>query len=59
MSKRPHPAPEPSPSERLRRLARIIERLSPERTDPEAFLMAKQLAARDARRIAIEIESRL
>ena len=46
----------PDTPTRLRTLARAVERLGVSgRTDPEQIVMAKQLIARDLRRIAVEI----
>jgi hypothetical protein len=49
-------APEPRLPDRLRTLARAIERLALSgRTDPEQVVMAKELIARDLRRLALEV----
>jgi hypothetical protein len=50
-------APEPRLPDRLRTLARAIERLGVAgRTDPEAILLNKLAIARDLRRLAAEQE---
>jgi hypothetical protein len=50
-------APEPRLPDRLRRLARAVERLGVAgRTDPEAILLSKLAIARDLRRLAAEHE---
>ena len=54
-SSRRDPLPD-TPSDRLRRLARQVERLAVSgRTDPEEIAITKQLIARDLRRLAVEI----
>lgn len=46
----------PDTPTRLRTIARAVERLAVGgRTDPENVLMAKQIIARDLRRIALEL----
>lgn len=46
----------PDAPTRLRTIARAVERLAVGgRTDPENVLMAKQIIARDLRRIALEL----
>jgi len=50
-------APEPHLPDRLRTLARAVERLGVAgRTDPEAILLKKLAIARDLRRLAAEQE---
>ena len=50
-------APEPRLPERMRALARAVERLGlGGRTDPEQIAMAKELIARDLRRIAVAVD---
>jgi hypothetical protein len=51
------PAPGPRLPDRLRTLARAVERLGVSgRTDPEAILLSKLAIARDLRRLAAEQE---
>ena len=50
-------APEQRLPDRLRTLARAVERLAVgDRTDPEQVAMSKQLIARDLRRLAMEFD---
>lgn len=50
--------PEPSASDRLRVLARAVERLGVSgRTDPETIVLTKLTIARDLRRLALELRS--
>jgi hypothetical protein len=52
------PAPAPAPSDRLRVLARRIERLAVAgRVDPEAIVLEKFDIARSLRRMAVELEA--
>ena len=52
-------AAEPAPSDRLRVLARRIERLAVAgRVDPETIVIEKLAIARSLRRLAVELEAR-
>jgi hypothetical protein len=52
-------AAEPAPSDRLRVLARRIERLAVAgRVDPESIVIEKLAVARSLRRLAVELEAR-
>ena len=52
-------AAEPAPSDRLRVLARRIERLAVAgRVDPESIVIEKLAVAQSLRRLAVELEAR-